>query len=236
MSAALWTLLISAASIGFIHTLIGPDHYIPFIAMAKARSWSIRKTFWVTVFCGVGHVLSSVAIGLIGIAAGIALKSLEETESARGDIAAWLLTAFGLLYMLWGVRQAIRNRPHTHKHLHADEGPHEHTHTHQADHLHVYAPEKPKSITPWILFTIFLFGPCEPLIPLLMFPAAAESLWGVTLVTLVFAVATIGTMTTIVMLSTRGLQLVKFQFMERYTHAMAGAIILMCGVAIHLGL
>ena len=28
-----------AASVAAIHTISGPDHYLPFVAMAKARSW-----------------------------------------------------------------------------------------------------------------------------------------------------------------------------------------------------
>ncbi|MFC1674536.1 hypothetical protein ACFL1K_01385 [Candidatus Omnitrophota bacterium] len=31
----------TALSIGFLHTLFGPDHYLPFIVMSKARQWSM---------------------------------------------------------------------------------------------------------------------------------------------------------------------------------------------------
>ena len=34
----------SAASIGFIHTILGPDHYLPLVAMAKTNGWSGPKT------------------------------------------------------------------------------------------------------------------------------------------------------------------------------------------------
>ena len=30
-------LLTSAAGIAFVHTLLGPDHYLPFVSMAVAR-------------------------------------------------------------------------------------------------------------------------------------------------------------------------------------------------------
>ena len=33
MNIDLGLLLLTAASIGFIHTLLGPDHYLPFVAM-----------------------------------------------------------------------------------------------------------------------------------------------------------------------------------------------------------
>jgi nickel/cobalt exporter len=172
---------------------------------------------------------------LIGIAAGLSLTWLVDAESGRGEIAAWLLTAFGLVYLVWGVRRAWRARPHAHRHDHLDGHSHEHVHTHTDGHAHVHVDGK-VNITPWVLFTIFVFGPCEPLIPLLMFPAAAESLYGVLLVAGVFAVATIGMMMTITMLATYGLNLVPWRRMERYSHALAGAMIFLCGVAIHLGL
>jgi ABC-type nickel/cobalt efflux system permease component RcnA len=252
MTGETLALMGTAVAIGVVHTLIGPDHYIPFVAMAKARKWSALKTGIITFVCGVGHVGSSVVLGAIGIAVGMAVASLEAFEGHRGDIAGWLLTGFGLAYMVWGVRRAIRNRPHRHVHLHSeggehsDGGPHEHVHSHAGEHMHVHshagehvhvhdAPAR-ANITPWILFTIFLFGPCEPLIPLLMYPAAQQSAWGVASVALVFAAATISTMLVIVMALTFALDYVPMGRLERYSHAMAGAAILMCGVAIKMGL
>ncbi len=60
-------LYLTAASIGFFHTLLGPDHYIPFIVISKARKWSMWKTNLITFLCGIGHVGSSILIGFIGI-------------------------------------------------------------------------------------------------------------------------------------------------------------------------
>lgn len=91
-------------------------------------------------------------------------------------------------------------------------------------------------MTPWIVFTIFLFGPCEPLIPLLMYPAATVNLWGLALVTLVFLLATMTTMTTMVVLLVSGSRFLHFQSMERYGHALAGGLVLTCGAAMIFGL
>ncbi|MHC4294917.1 MAG: urease accessory protein UreH domain-containing protein [Planctomycetota bacterium] len=236
MSQALIVLTGTAAFIGFLHTLLGPDHYLPFIVMAKARRWSITKTGLITFLCGIGHVGSSVLLGMIGIAFGIALGKLEITESFRGDIAAWLLTAFGLVYLVWGIRRAIRNKPHTHLHVHGEDLTHAHEHAHHADHVHPHEQAAKVNLTPWVLFTIFVFGPCEPLIPILMYPAAAESLWGTAIVASVFAAATIGTMLAVVLIGTYAMNLLPTGRLERYSHALAGAVILLCGVAIHLGL
>ncbi len=231
MSQEIQILAITAASIGFIHTLIGPDHYVPFIMMAWARKWSLLKTTVITFLCGIGHVASSVVLGLAGVALGIAVGKLEMFESFRGNIAAWLLIAFGLVYFVWGLRRAYLNKPHTHRHIHSRDE-HIHEHTHNGEHIHVHDQPAKVNITPWVLFTIFVFGPCEPLIPILMYPAAKNSIWGMILVTVVFGVVTISTMLVITLLAVSGIQFTRLNRLERYTHALAGATILICGLAI----
>ncbi|OFX17607.1 MAG: hypothetical protein A2Z18_10330 [Armatimonadetes bacterium RBG_16_58_9] len=220
----------TAAALGFLHTLVGPDHYLPFIMLGRANRWSSRKLAAVTILCGVGHVLSSVALGLVGIAVGIALKRLELIESVRGEIASYALVGFGLVYMVWGIRRARKNRPHEHTHIHEAGEPHEHTHTHHASHAHVHRVQAANSL--WWLFVIFVLGPCEPLIPLLMFPAAVSGWSGIALVSGVFGTATVTTMTTIVLLGHRGLMLYRSNWAERHVHALAGGAIAASGVAV----
>ena len=223
---------ITAASIGLFHTLLGPDHYLPFIVMARSRKWSLVKTIFITALCGAGHVLSSIILGIIGIVLGISINKLGAIESFRGGIAAWLIIAFGVGYFVWGLFRARRNRPHVHWHAHEDMSMQIHKHTHSKDHLHVHKGESAKNLTPWILFTIFVFGPCEPLIPLLMYPAAKSSIFGLVLVTIVFSVVTIMTMLGIVIFLSLGANLLPIGRLERYTHALAGATICICGIAI----
>lgn len=234
MTTELSALVITAASIAFFHTLFGPDHYLPFIMMSWSRKWSTLKTMMITILCGIGHVGSSVVLGLAGVALGVAVKKLEIIESVRGDLAAWLLTAFGLVYLLWGIRQAYRNRPHEHRHIHIDDDDaHTHVHSHQDEHTHIHESEGGKpSITPWALFVIFVLGPCEPLIPILMYPAAHHSWSGLVVVTAVFSIITIGTMLGTVMLARAGVNFIPFKQVQRFTHALAGAAILACGLAI----
>jgi len=236
MSSDLYPLLITAGSLAFIHTIMGPDHYVPFIVMSVSRKWSRAKTAWITLLCGIGHVGSSVVIGGIGIAMGIAVENLKFWEGKRGDWAAWGLIGLGLVYFLWGVRRAYKNKPHKHTHLHGDELPHSHEHGHHHEHAHVHEHAGEGSIAPWALFVVFVLGPCEVLIPVVMYPAAQGSVWGVVLVTIVFGVITIATMMTVVFLSIKGINFLPVAKIQRYVHAIAGAIICLCGVAIHLGL
>jgi nickel/cobalt exporter len=230
-------LTVTAASIGFFHTLLGPDHYVPFVVMARARKWSIIKTSWITFLCGIGHIGSSVLIGMIGIAMGIAVTKLEIVESFRGNIAAWALIAFGLVYFVWGLRKALRNQPHEHLHSHDSGHSHIHRHTHNEDHMHVHEKENSVNITPWILFTVFVLGPCEPLIPILMYPAMKESFLGLLWVTAVFGGITVMTMLGTVLILHYGINVVSMGRLEKYTHALAGGSICLCGMAIQfLGL
>ncbi|MFC2046969.1 sulfite exporter TauE/SafE family protein [Chloroflexota bacterium] len=221
----------TAATIGFLHTVLGPDHYLPFIVLSKARQWGTLKTSVITFLCGLGHVLSSIILGFVGVVLGIAVFKLEAIESFRGEIAAWLLLAFGFTYFIWGIHKAIRQRRHEHPHVHEGSEPHMHTHNHLSDHSHPHGI-KPTSLTPWVLFTIFVFGPCEPLIPLIMYPAAKNNLFSVAIVASIFGLTTIATMLSIVLAASYGFSKLPLRKLERYSHALAGLAILLSGAAI----
>ena len=231
MDASLNALIVAAAFIGFTHTILGPDHYLPFIMMSWARKWSAAKTGLITFLCGLGHIGSSVVLGLLGVSLGLAVTKLEPVESVRGNLAAWLLIAFGLVYFVWGLRRAYKNQPHVHGHTHAGEDTHTHLHDHHTEHTHIH-DTKPGSIAPWTLFVIFVFGPCEPLIPILMYPAAKNSLFGLLAVTFVFGIVTIATMLGTVLLARAGVNFIRLAPLQRFAHVIAGATICLCGLAI----
>jgi sulfite exporter TauE/SafE len=236
MTDSIGLLSITALSLGFFHTLLGPDHYLPFIVLSEAKKWSTRKTMLITFFCGIGHVLSSVILGMIGIAAGISVAKLVHIESFRGNIAAWLFIAFGLIYMIISVRNLIKRKKHSHSHYHIGGVSHYHEHDHHSEHTHVHETEVVKT-TPWVLFLIFVFGPCEPLIPILMYPAAKNNIAGSVFVSILFSAVTIATMMTIVLAFKMGLKKVSLKPLEKYSHLLAGAMIFFSGIAIEfLGL
>ncbi len=108
---------------------------------------------------------------------------------------------------------------------------HDHLHSHEGDHLHVH-DERGKSITPWVLFIIFVFGPCEPLIPLLIYPAAKYGLFTACLVSTLFAIATIATMLTMIAVASWGVGLLRWGRLEKYTHAIAGSLIFVTGLSV----
>jgi len=221
----LYLLSLSAASLGFIHTILGPDHYLPFIVLSKARQWSPYKTMWITFISGIGHVGSSVLIGTIGIALGVSLNRIEHIEAFRGEIVAWMLFAFGMAYTLYGLYKYFKSSHHSHLPLFLVP-----KQIRGLEHLPMEEQQEDNTkLTPWILFLIFVFGPCEVLIPLLLFPAYEHQVSSMVIVSLIFGIATISTMMLLVYLGNKGATLLRFRNQERYVHLLAGLVILVSG-------
>lgn len=206
MTYELSILLPMTASIGIVHTLAGPDHYLPFVCMARTGRWSRRKTCWIVTSCAVGHVFGSVMVGLIAIGLGIALSNVEIVENVRGNLATWILIGFGAAYCIRGCLKAT------------------HSHTKTSQH---------RQLTPFILFLVFVSGPCEPLIPIMLFPAVKSSVLGILTVAIVFTFTTIITMVGMVVLLLFGIKNIKCVKIERYGDALGGALVLMTGLTIH---
>ena len=226
-------LLATACAIGVLHTLAGPDHYLPFISVGRERSWSLKRTLGITALCGAGHCAGSIAIGIAGIAAGIGIGSIEALEGFRGNAAAWALTGFGIAYLLWSLRGMRRRKRHRHVHVHADGTVHDHDHDHSADHAHAHTTTSRPIVL--ALVVVFVLGPCEALIPMLMYPAATANVAGVVAVTLVFSLTTIATMLIAVAAGASGLRRTGWQLPPGVAGAMTGTVIAGCGAAMLLG-
>jgi sulfite exporter TauE/SafE len=174
-------------------------------------------------------------LGALGIVLGSSLAGLVRIETIRGDIAGWLMLTLGLVYLAWGLKQAARNEVHAHAHVHADGTVHNHRHDHRAAHLHPHRRGAGR-FAPWALFIVFVLGPCEALIPLLMYPASQHNYAAVGLVAAVFAAATLATMTALVALGCLGAKRLPLGGMDRYVHALAGAAISLCAAGMLVGL
>lgn len=206
MQGPIWILLMSTCSVAFLHAL-APDHWMPFAAIAKAQRWRESKLLWVTFLAGLGHVGISIAFGVIGILLGFSLSKLKNIEGHRGEIALWLLIGFGVAYMLWGIKKAKQHKPKD-----IDE-----------------EKFRQKTISVWMIFAIFVLGPCEPLVPLI-FLGYNYGYAGIVISSIVFSVVTIIMMLGQSLLAFRGIQLIKSDIAERYSHALAGLVIALTGI------
>lgn len=229
--------LLGVAGVAVFHTAAGPDHWLPFVMLARARGWSRTRTYAVTAACGLGHIASSLVLGVGGLAVGYEIARLAGVEAIRGDLAAWALLAFGLAYAVWGVRRALRRHHAIELHAHGD---HVHVHRHGVSrHVHPHGTEggwRRQQTTFWSLFLVFVLGPCEPLIPLFMVPLAEGKLALAWTMAAVFTAVTIAAMLVLVAVALAGLERLPVRGLERWSHALAGAVVASCGVAMLFGL
>ncbi len=223
----------TAASLAIVHTLIGIDHSLPLAALGRARGWALGRTLLVTGVCGAGHVASSVVIGAAGIGLGVASDSLLRIEAFRGELAAALLLAFGLAYTGWAL-SSLRRR-HTDRHSPAPHG--------RSGHGLEAAPEPApgdgragdiRGVTAWALFVVFVLGPCEPLIPLMVVPGLAGDWLAVAAVAAVFGLLTIGAMLAAVTAAWHGIGWLgrSSRRREPLAHIAAGLVVTASGAAV----
>ncbi|MBR6408802.1 MAG: hypothetical protein IKS23_00985 [Alphaproteobacteria bacterium] len=217
---ALWlTALITAV----LHTITGPDHYLPFIAISKSKNYSLKKTMLWTFVCGLGHILSALLIALVFVyfSKFLSKANFEWIEENRSNVAAYALIGLGGAYLLWALRHRFLHK-HGLKH-------------HHGQHSHGNIDAYDANISVWVIFIIFVFGPCEALLPILT--ASSVMGWGaVVSSTIVFSIATISTMMIAVGFGYMGLKALRFQKLEKYAHELAGSTIMACGIAILCGL
>ena len=80
-------LIITAATLGFLHTFFGVDHWLPFIAIGLARRWKLAQIVALAGVCGISHVFLSVLIGSIGVAIGLTANSLVWFDSFQPELS-----------------------------------------------------------------------------------------------------------------------------------------------------
>jgi hypothetical protein len=200
----------ATVTLAAMHT-IAPDHWMPIAALARTQGWGKTRTARVTAACGLGHVTSSVTLGLLGVVFGV--EAFARFGERLESFAALLLIAFGVLYGLWGLRRAAA---HLHGHHH-----------HHYDHVH-----EPEQRTPWTLFLVYAADPCIAILPLMV--AAAPLGWAsLTAIILLYEITTTAAMIALVLPARSAAHtVVRGQWMHRYGDAAAGGFIAVVGVTV----
>lgn len=206
MRNSLWILLISTASVAFLHAL-APDHWMPFSAMAKAQKWPQLKLLAITFISGIVHMGISIVFSIIAILLGFSVSKLKSIEGHRGEIALWLLIGFGVAYTVWGIKKAKEQ-----KNKDIDE-----------------EKLKARTVAVWTMLAVIVLGPCEPFIPII-FLGYNYGYLGIISVCIVFSLVTIAMMMVQSLLAFKGIALIKNDIMERYAHAFAGLVIVLTGI------
>ncbi len=116
----------AVASVGVLHTIV-PDHWVPITLIARQRGWSKAETAKVAFKAGVGHVLSTLAIGLVVWIGGVAFAT--QFGNVVDMAASAALVAFGGWIAISALREMRSSDGHGHSHGHG------HGHSHGFPHL-----------------------------------------------------------------------------------------------------
>lgn len=226
---------LATISIALIYSFLEPNHFLPPTAMLRSGKWSLKKAIGITLLCGVGFVLSSLAIGSLGFALGMAIQRFVEVESFRGTLSAWIIVLFGLGYFDYRFALAVLDPHEDHWHVHSGKVIKIHgQHIHAKKHLHDHEKENAITLQPWKLFLTFFLSPAKPFAGMMIYPAAKSGTTSVVFLTVIFVVATLVSLVTIVLKPDLGIRLASHGQLDRYRDALAGATIFLCGVALLL--
>jgi hypothetical protein len=86
-------LVATVIAVGVLHTLV-PDHWAPIALLARSAHWSRTQTARAAAIAGLGHTVSTIAIGVVVWLAGTALAVRFGT--LLSTLSSVALVAFGL--------------------------------------------------------------------------------------------------------------------------------------------
>ena len=202
-------LVAAVGAVGVLHTMV-PDHWAPIALLARQQRWSSRTTARFAVQAGTGHVVSTLAIGLIVWFVGVAFATrFGQMVSALSSIA---LIAFGGWIAIASWRELHGTRP-----------PHDH------EAALTGGAVTSKRSTRTALLLILGSSPMVEGIPA-FFAAAKYGAGLLAIMAAVFAASTIATYAVLCVSSAAGLQRLRFGRLETYGEVLSGAFIAVVGI------
>jgi hypothetical protein len=193
-------------SVAFLHAAI-PTHWLPFVAIGRARGWSTRRTLAAVMFAGGGHVLATTALGV-----AIAWFGFE-MDHAFEHAFHWIVAA---LLVGLGAWLAFRK-------------PHGHDCEHCQGHPGKFSSGGTDRSVMWGLFLMLTLSPCELFLPVYL--TAVPYGWsGVAWLSGVLAVATLLGMTGLTWMTLRGIDRLRWRWLARPDPRIVGGLLCLLGV------
>jgi hypothetical protein len=196
----------TVAGVGVLHTMV-PDHWVPITVLARARRWTTAQPARAALVAGTGHVLSTLAIGLVVWLAGVVFA--QRFGSLVATVSSVALIAFGLWIALASWRELRAERAHDH-----------------GEHDHGPVPERGSSRTALLL--ILGSSPMVEGIPA-FFAAAKYGAAQIAVMAVVFGAATIVTYVALCVWSSLGLRRLRLGGLEPYGEVLSGLIVAAVG-------
>ncbi len=202
----LYQIFIGSVALSIVHASI-PNHWLPLIALGKAEKWTGKETLTVTAITGFAHTLSTV---LIGIVVGLIGHKLSESYRLITTIAApIILIALGSIYLFIDIRQ----NNHHNRHIDIDNA----------------IKKKTKTAIIISLAIGMFFSPCIE-IEAYYFVASSLGWLGILTVSSVYLFVTLGGMLLLVYLASRGIEKLKWHFLEHHEKLVTGILLIVLGI------
>lgn len=204
--------LITGLVVSTVHAAL-PTHWLPFVLAARTQKWSYPKTVSILLIAGIGHILTTAAIGAALVWFG--LKISDTLQNLLILAASLSLFIFGLYYII----QSRRGFSHAHC-------SHNHPHTHDY---------KENSKDGWAilsLLTLLTFSPCESFIP--VYVSAWSLGWaGFFVLTLILSVGTLAAMFLFTSLAFFGFRQINLNWLERKEKLIIGIVLMVFSIVIY---
>jgi ABC-type nickel/cobalt efflux system permease component RcnA len=240
------TIAMGGFAVAFLHAAI-PTHCLPFVVAARAQHWKKPKTLAVTGVAGTGHVLFTIALGVLVVWGGMAINS--RIGKLFPLIAGGALVALGFFYLLrqfrgTGHSHLLGGHPHyqpEHEHDSHDHHTHRHAHAHeqvsQDDDIANTEQRWSHRRSDWVviagLFALLTFSPCEAFLP--VFLMGAQYGWiGFALLSATLAIATVAGMVVFTWLTLAGVEKLNFRALEKFESGILGGVLCLLGLLIAL--
>jgi hypothetical protein len=210
-SGILLNIFLGSLALSVVHFLI-PNHWMPIVVMARSERWDQGRSLRIAALAGFSHTASSI---IIGVAVGaLGLKLTEVSKTAMELVAPVIFLIFGIMYILAGIRDNIRD--HKHRHIHLGEA----------------TKKKTRAAVTAIVIAMF-FSPCME-IDTYFFNASLAGWQGILIVLVTYLLVTVAGIILMVRLGLKGVEAVKLQFLEQYEKHIMGFILILMALTFYV--
>jgi nickel/cobalt exporter len=203
-------ILSGALVLSLIHALI-PNHWIPLVAVGRGEGWSRAETLAVTAVAGAAHISGTIVIGiLLGL---LSIRISSSYEFLMRVASPLILVLLGGVFVWMDLKGG-------------------HSHTHRGVAASGSAVRPKIAIVTSLVLAMFL-SPCLE-IEAYYLTAGMYGWMGIIGVSLVYFVVTLSGMLLLVNLGIRGLERLRWTYLEHHNKRVTGSILILLGLMIYL--
>ncbi|CEK13254.1 hypothetical protein CWRG_00433 [Chthonomonas calidirosea] len=202
-------LLLGACVLAVLHGFL-PSHWLTFVAVARLRRWSGRRTLGVAAATGFAHLFVTVVLGFLLALSG---KQVWAHLHLPPELEK---TAISIVIISLGVVFALQTL-----------APHK-------GHHHAKIPATPSDDNAIIatLFMGMVLSPCLDLLPLYVV-GANYSVAVLSFMSLLFVGITVGVMLTLIWLTLQGIKHLNLEPLEHYEGLIIGCVLILLGIMVN---